>query len=90
MLEEDLCAVHRSTSPRCGRVRRSIAAGETFHIDSGALHQVENIGDTDAEFILAFRHERPEDFGLSAAVGAMSDAVLGNTYDLPAAAFVDP
>ncbi len=40
-----------------------VSAGEMFHIDSGALHHVENIGDTDAEFVLAFRHERPEDFG---------------------------
>ncbi|MCX0275002.1 cupin domain-containing protein [Nocardia zapadnayensis] len=66
-----------------------VTAGEMFHIDSGALHHVENVGDTDAEFVLAFRHERPEDFGLGAAVGAMTDAVLGNTYDLPAAAFAD-
>ncbi|WP_433622009.1 cupin domain-containing protein [Nocardia sp. CA-120079] len=64
-----------------------VRAGEMFHIDSGALHHVENIGDTDAEFILAFRHERPEGFGFSAALGAMTDSVLGNTYDLPAADF---
>ena len=40
-----------------------------------------------AEFILAFRSERPEDFVSAAAFGAMTDAVLGNTYDLPAAGF---
>ena len=34
-----------------------------------------------------FRHERPEDFGFGAAVGAMTDAVLGNTYGLDAADF---
>ncbi|MEU7633758.1 cupin domain-containing protein [Nocardia sp. NPDC049220] len=64
-----------------------VTAGEMFHIDSGALHHIENIGDTNAEFVLAFRHERPEDFGLGAALGAMTDSVLGNTYDLPAADF---
>ncbi|WP_216917985.1 cupin domain-containing protein [Nocardia noduli] len=64
-----------------------VRPGEMFHIDSGALHHVENIGDTDAEFILAFRHERPEDFGLSASLGAMTDSVLGNTYDLAASDF---
>ncbi|WP_425297920.1 cupin domain-containing protein [Nocardia abscessus] len=64
-----------------------VSAGEMFHIDSGALHHVENVGDTEAEFILAFRHERPEDFGFSAALGAMTDSVLGNTYDLPAEDF---
>ena len=65
----------------------TISAGEMFHIDSGSLHHIENIGEDAAEFILAFRSGRPEDFGLAAAFGAMTDAVLGNTYDLPAADF---
>jgi oxalate decarboxylase len=65
----------------------TVSAGEMFHIDSGSLHHIENIGDEVAEFIIAFRHERPEDFGLGAAFGAMTDAVLGNTYDLPASDF---
>lgn len=64
-----------------------IRAGEMFHVDSGALHHIENIGEDVAEFIIAFRSERPEDFGLGAAFGAMTDAVLGNTYDLDAADF---
>jgi oxalate decarboxylase len=64
-----------------------VSAGDMFHIDSGSLHHIENIGDETAEFIIAFRHERPEDFGLAAAFGAMTDAVLGNTYDLPASDF---
>jgi oxalate decarboxylase len=58
-----------------------------FHIDSGSLHHIENIGTEPAEFIIVFSHERPEDFGLGAAFGAMTDAVLGNTYDLDAADF---
>lgn len=64
-----------------------VRAGEMFHIDSGSLHHIENIGTDVAEFVIAFRHERPEDFGLGASFGAMTDAVLGNTYDLPAADF---
>src|SRR5258705_8754558 len=65
----------------------TVGAGEMFHIDSGSLHHIENIGEDAAEFILAFRGERPEDFGLAAAFGAMTDAVLGNTYDLLASDF---
>jgi mannose-6-phosphate isomerase-like protein (cupin superfamily) len=61
-----------------------VTAGQTFHVDSGALHHIENIGTDVAEFIIAFRSERPEDFGLAATFGAFTDAVLGNTYDLPA------
>ena len=64
-----------------------VSAGEMFHVDSGSLHHIENIGEDTAEFIIAFRSERPEDFGLFAAFGAMTDAVLGNTYDLDAADF---
>ncbi|MDR3663516.1 MAG: cupin domain-containing protein [Mycobacterium sp.] len=62
-----------------------VTAGQMFHIDSGALHHIENIGTDVAEFIIAFRNERPEDFGLGATFGAFTDAVLGNTYDLPSA-----
>ncbi len=64
-----------------------LSAGEMFHVASGALHHIENVGGEPAELIVAFRHERPEDFSLRASLGAMSDAVLGNTYDLPASAF---
>ena len=64
-----------------------VTAGQMFHADSGSLHHIENIGDDVAEFIIAFRSERPEDFGFGATFGAFSDAVLGNTYDLPASDF---
>ena len=37
----------------------TISAGEMFHIDSGSLHHIENIGTEPAEFIISFRHERP-------------------------------
>jgi oxalate decarboxylase len=64
-----------------------VRAGDMFHIDSGSLHHIENIGPDTAEFIISFRNERPEDFGLGASFAAMTDAVLGNTYDLPASDF---
>lgn len=64
-----------------------VTAGQMFHVDSGSLHHIENIGTDVAEFIIAFRNERPEDFGLGATFGAFTDAVLGNTYDLPASDF---
>jgi oxalate decarboxylase len=64
-----------------------VSAGEMFFVPSGAMHSIENIGNGPAEFVLAFSHERVEDFGIKAAFGAMSNAVLGNSYDLPSAAF---
>jgi oxalate decarboxylase len=46
-----------------------------FHVDSGSLHHIENIGQFVAEFISKFRSERPKDFGLGSALGAMTGAV---------------
>jgi oxalate decarboxylase len=44
------------------RASFAVAAGEMFFVPSGALHHIENTGATEAEFIIAFTHERPEDF----------------------------
>ena len=65
----------------------AVRAGEMFFVPSGYLHHFENTSDAEAEFIIAFSHERPEDFGISAAVGCMSNSVLGNALGLPAQAF---
>jgi oxalate decarboxylase len=62
-----------------------VEAGEMFFAPSGSLHAIRNAGGEEAEFILAFSHERPEDFGLRAAFGAFTPAVLGNAFGLPAA-----
>ncbi|PYH92270.1 thermophilic glucose-6-phosphate isomerase-like enzyme [Aspergillus ellipticus CBS 707.79] len=59
----------------------TISKGEMFFVESGSLHLIENAGDEEAELIVCFRHERPVDFSLSASLGAMSDSVLGNTFD---------
>lgn len=67
--------------------RFTLSAGEMFHIATGSLHTIENVGEGDAELIIVFSKERPEDFTLQAAFGAMSDAVLGNTFTLPAQDF---
>lgn len=65
----------------------TLGAGEMFHVTSGSLHHIENVGAEEAELIVAFGHERPEDFSLRGAFDVMSDAVLGNTYGLPSSAF---
>lgn len=64
-----------------------VISGEMFFVPSGTMHSIENIGEQAAEFVLAFSHEKPEDFGMRASFGAMTNEVLGNTYDLPASAF---
>jgi len=64
-----------------------VTAGQMYHVESGAVYHIENIGDQQANLILALRHERPQHFSLHDSFNAMTDAVLGNTYDLPSAAF---
>lgn len=64
-----------------------VGPGQMYHVESGAVYHIENVGDGTAEIIAALRHERPEHFSLQNSLNAMTDAVLGNTYDLPASAF---
>jgi oxalate decarboxylase len=64
-----------------------VQEGGAFFIPSGALHSLENIGSSNAEVIVQFSHEEPEDFGLSSVLGKFSNAVLGNTWDVPASHF---
>ncbi|MCX5493276.1 cupin domain-containing protein [Kaistia dalseonensis] len=70
-----------------GRESFLVGPGEMFFAPSGSLHAIQNVGDETAEFVLAFTHERPEDFGLRASFGAMTPSVLGNTFDAPASSF---
>jgi oxalate decarboxylase len=72
-----------------GNVRASflIEPGQMFYVPNGAMHHIENVGDDEAEIVSARRHEAPQEFGISSAFAAMSDAVLGNTFGMPAAAF---
>ncbi|MBA8878322.1 cupin domain-containing protein [Phyllobacterium myrsinacearum] len=58
-----------------------VGKGEMFFFPSGTIHSIHNTGDSEAEFILTFSHELPEDFGLSGSFDVMSDAVLGNTFN---------
>jgi oxalate decarboxylase len=64
-----------------------ISKGEAFFIPSGALHSLENIGEENAELILQFSNEEPEDFALSTTFGMFSNAVLSNTWGVPAQHF---
>ncbi|AMM19429.1 cupin [Frondihabitans sp. PAMC 28766] len=65
----------------------TIAEGQMFHVDSGMLHHIENTGSDVGELVIAFNNAAPAEFSMHAAFGAMTDAVLGNAYGLPAADF---
>ena len=61
--------------------------GQMFHIKSGALFHVENLVEEQVVLITCMRHERPKEFSFSAAAGAFSDSVLGNSWDFDASVF---
>lgn len=64
-----------------------VKAGQMYHVESGAIYHIENVGEDQAKIIAALRTDRPQHFSLHNSFNAMSNAVLGNTYDLPASAF---
>lgn len=64
-----------------------VRAGQMYHVESGAIYHLENVGDVKAEIVAVLRSADPQHFSLTSSVNAMTDAVLGNTYDLPASAF---
>lgn len=61
-----------------------VQAGQMYHVESGAIYHIENIGEDSAEVIAALRSGHPQHFSLTTSVNAMTNAVLGNTYDLSA------
>jgi oxalate decarboxylase len=67
----------------------TLGRGQMFYAPSGALHYIENVGESAAELIVTFSNEAPQDFSFRASVGAMSDAVLGNTWGLDASQFAN-
>ncbi len=64
-----------------------VGTGQMYEVKSGAIYHIENVGDGEAEIIAALRTDRPQHFSLLNSFNAMTDAVLGNTYDLQASAF---
>jgi len=64
-----------------------VDTGQMYHVESGAVYHIENVGDEEAEVIAALRSDSPVHFSLQDSVSAMTDNVLGNTYDLDGSAF---
>jgi oxalate decarboxylase len=55
--------------------------GDTFFIPMGYFHYIENVHDGDTKLIVAFSNANPEDLGIGAAYGFLSDKMLGETFD---------
>ena len=57
--------------------------GQLGFVPMGTLHSIENMGETPLKMWVAFSHEAPEDFEISAAINGMPDNVLGKTFQKP-------
>jgi oxalate decarboxylase len=86
VLAETILSLSRAAIAR-GIALPSRAERCSSYRQSGALHHIENIGEEQEKSFLASPARMSEDFGLSGTFGAFTDAVLGNTTGLPAAAF---
>jgi len=64
-----------------------VDTGQMYHVESGAIYHIENVGEQEAEIIASLRTGTPQHFSLQNSFNAMSNAVLGNTYDLSASKF---
>ena len=60
-----------------------VGPGEIVFIPSAYFHYIENVNtNEDMQFAVFFNHERPEDIGISGALGAYSNDVLGSVFGL--------
>ncbi|HYA85209.1 MAG TPA: cupin domain-containing protein [Candidatus Bathyarchaeia archaeon] len=58
-----------------------VGPGEIVFIPSAYFHYIENVNASeDMQFAVFFNHERPEDIGISGALGAYSSDVLGSIF----------
>ena len=59
-----------------------IKAGDLTFVPKGYLHDIQNIGDVEAKFIVVYDNERPENLGISGAVGSLSPRVLDRSLGI--------
>ena len=67
----------------------TIAPGQLTFVPEGYWHDVENIGNEEAKFIVVYNSERPEDLGISGSVGSMPTQVLDRIFGINPPAFFD-
>ena len=67
--------------PNARRDTFTINPGQTLtFVPRGHWHNVENIGNEEAKFVIVYNNERPEDLGISESVGSMSARVFKIEY----------
>lgn len=64
-----------------------LEAGDTGFIPRGWFHYIENINDGESHVIVGFDNVDPDDVGVSAAVGFLSNKLLATTFGVPEKTF---
>ena len=67
----------------------TINPGDLTFVPRGYWHDIENIDNQQAKFVIVYNHERPEDLGISGSVGSMSARVLDRMFGINPPGFFD-
>jgi len=67
----------------------TINPGQLTFVPRGYWHDIENIGNDGAKFVIVYNNEKPEDLGISGSVGSMSARVLDRMFGINAPGFFD-
>jgi oxalate decarboxylase len=67
----------------------TINPGQLTFVPRGSWHDIENIGNEEAKFVIVYNNERPEDLGISGSVGSMSARVLDRMFGINPPGFFD-
>jgi oxalate decarboxylase len=60
----------------------TIKAGDLTFVPKGYLHDIQNIDDVEAKFAVVYDNARPENLGISGAVGSLSPRVLDRSFGI--------
>jgi oxalate decarboxylase len=69
-------------SPGAGHDTFTINAGEMVFVPKGYMHHIANTGEGEAEFLVCFDNENPEDLNLSSSVSVMPSTIMAGTFNL--------
>jgi oxalate decarboxylase len=76
-------------SPNARRDTFTINPGQLSFVPRGYWHDLENVGNEEARFVIVYNNERPEDLGISGSVGSMSARTLDRIFGINPPGFFD-
>jgi oxalate decarboxylase len=76
-------------SPNARRDTFTINPGQLSFVPRGYWHDLENVGNEEARFVIVYNNELPEDLGISGSVGSMSARILDRIFGINPPGFFD-